>query len=95
MKKFKIIEKSRFLKEEDMSDIQGGVSCSPNSPYSACSGIGHISCQPAATLGYSSSTCNGLGDLHTCGTDMNYSISVCLGWALFTSTCGGGITYQG
>lgn len=95
MKNFKILKKSRFLTKEAMTDCIGGKSCTAPVSYSACSqtGPGHITCTPAAVQGYHSSACNGIADLHTCGSDMDYSHSLCWGLKIFTSSCGGGTTY--
>ena len=33
MKKIKILVKSRFLSNEEMNDVQGGITCTVGSPY--------------------------------------------------------------
>lgn len=98
MAKCKIIEKSRFLREEAMDNVKGGITCDTNNPYSTgCTGIGigYITCTaPSNAGGYQSSMCHGIGDLHTCGREMNFDISLCWGWKIFSSHCNAGRVYS-
>ncbi len=97
--KCKVIEESRFRKMENMEDVKGGITCTVMSPYStSCKSwnIGYIICSaPSVSGGYSTSTCHGIGDLHTCGRDMNYNQSTCFGWGAFSVSCPATTTYQG
>lgn len=81
-----------------MENIKGGITCTVSSPYSTnCSSgsMGYITCQaPSVAEGYMSSMCNGIGDLHTCGQQMNYDQSICFGWKIFSHTCSAGKVYQ-
>lgn len=83
MKKFKVIEESRFLNKQEMQNLDGGACapvtsiCTVGSPYKSCDSIGinHTTCGgvPFKLDGYDSeaNTCGGLGVRYegtTCGT---------------------------
>lgn len=100
MSKFKVIENSRFLNNNELGCVKGGISIltCPNTQAHVSQGCtstsSHISCTPAASAsGYSMNNCQLIGSLHTCGDDMNFSINGCFGWSAFTSTCPGGRVY--
>lgn len=69
--KFKIIEESRFLKDEEMQKAKGGAYCTPSAPYESCIGSIYTTCK-VENLGVS------MFDQKPCGLpDTLYS--VCLG----------------
>lgn len=80
MKKFKILEKSRFLNNQDMDQLQGGdMSCSQGQPYAMCDGAGtYIMCRARSLNGFSSGSCNGVANGYlVCGSDMYYASQSC------------------
>lgn len=88
MAKFKVIEKSRFLDDPQMTEIKGGLTCGSTNPYNSCSGgiAGRVTCAPIGVVGYGVGSCeltfNGFGG---CGIGFNYSS--CKGDVYFV--CGG------
>ena len=93
MKKFKVIEESRFLKKQDMQNLIGGDCapvtsiCNVGNPHESC-GILHIKyeyCGPGfAPEGYN----NGPGGESCVGSNIEYKTSNCGGLSWFSTKCG-------
>lgn len=95
MKKIKILVKSRFLSNEEMNDVQGGITCTVGSPYSNCQGFPpttFTTCGPAQAMptGYMTD-----GSSVLCGNDMQYGSSTCMEIGFWSTTCGTGSFYGG
>lgn len=96
MKKFKIIERSRFLSDSELPRIKGKGyvdwinTCTPEQPYSSRYCPPHESCGPAV-LNFMSC---GSALFNSCGTAVNYRYSggTCL--AHFNISCGVGYLYN-
>lgn len=79
MKKFKVIEKSRFCQE--MAEIKGGFSCDRRSPFGACAGMDKYLMCGVVTAIPTFYSCNGMYCSlfeQSCGGSIQYSF-----------TCGG------
>lgn len=94
MKKFKVIEKSRFLTYEEASNIKGGVTqCNSTKQYSSCGllSINYITCGPGVVSGYSwtpkGESCGGNG--------IFFKTTNCGGIQFFSTTCEGNNIYSG
>lgn len=83
MKKFKVIEKSRFLDKGMMGKMQGGYFskvCTDGNTYNNCPNLimSYGLCEPISVSGFSSGTCpNGALSYSICG-GTNYKYSYCL-----------------
>lgn len=92
MKKFKVIEKSRFLADNKLSDIKGGATklCDAINSYRSCGilGISFTSCGTGFT-GYA----NGPDGELCGGQGISFKESNCAGIGMFTTTCDGSNMY--
>jgi len=86
MKKFKVIEESRFLNKEGMSGIRGGTVCTPDNPYSSpgCGSMIYTTCTGGVAQFVSTPCVN----MHTtCSEGMNYTQTSCWNMGLFSTNC--------
>lgn len=87
MKKFKVIEESRFLKKQDMQDMIGGRICTGT-------GTNFTICQPISLNGFNSDNMCGITLWGTCDEGWEYNASgACL--AKLDVTCPGFKGYIG
>ena len=106
MKKLKIIEKSRFLREEsdelthdEMNRVYGGsgtlCSSRPGDSYYSCRFTTYESCIKAPSLaGFSHGSCDG-GAYILCGSDMSYHRGdLCNQPAIYSTSCGSGKDFE-
>lgn len=79
MKKFKILENSRFLNNQDMDKLQGGTVCNVINIYSNCENGSYTVCKARSSLGFVSVDCVGTGanSYIMCGADMYYATQSC------------------
>lgn len=101
MSKFKIIEKSRFLNEEDLDRVKGGLTvepglCYPGKPFTLCTENNSVyaSCT-SVVQNFHSMQCGSGGSLNVCGEQMNYKMSFCSNLSPFTQSCSKNDVYWG
>ncbi len=73
--KFKVIEKDRFLKMEEMGKVKGGGFCTPSIGFRGCDSSGYITCKvevSGASVYYSGPCESGAGLYITCSGSMTY-----------------------
>lgn len=100
MKKFKVLEESRFLDKNAYGNFKGGkyiTVCGSERDYKACGFLGDLTtCGTALTVGgYQTGLCNNVEFYESCsGTGILYTVSNCYGGDFFTTTCGGSNVYK-
>lgn len=98
MKKFKVIEESRFLRNQEMQGVIGGcfpVSsfCTVDRPYNSGTCPPHETCDNGVQA--FSATCNNSW-FRYCGEAVKYKLQggICGTMVKYNALCGTGITYE-
>lgn len=102
MSKFKVIEESRFLKNNLMKEITGGViinsgTCTILSAHDGCGGSSRIftTCKESSVAMYESTNCGSVLPYVTCTVGMLYEHSTCGQMPTYMTWCPGQADYNG
>ncbi len=96
MKKFKVIEKSRFLTQKEKEDVRGSIKieyCSVVLPYASNPCAPYVTCGMPSVKDYWNC---GSSAFFACGSDVAYSTTggSCGTVAAYSATCGVGFVYN-
>lgn len=77
MKKFKVLENSRFQNSKALDSIKGGESCTGGEGLMQCNKIAYMTCAPSSAVGFHQTEM--CATMHgSCGGG-DYSFSFCMG----------------